>query len=570
MSKVSLLNLSPIDVSSLDVAHISCDLHRDLHVFIEYVRTHEIKRATRTNQIGKTDARRLAKLLSDDEALAQIEEEDYSSWIDTVDALARNLGFIEYDTEGSYAGYSSSAPSFPDNYIQLIPARYSEFAQMSLARQERLIFDTLISTYPSNEFFHHALLGRLSGFSIRGSALGVMPMLDFQAIRRFMFAQLATVQSGIWYSVADLVHHLKRQEPYFLIPRQPRFKNEHERKMGRYGNFRESTQTWGDEIQINDEDPDAFERVEGRYVERFLEAIPLLAGYVDVAYAAKEYKGVYPPRDYLRAFRLHDHFVRFMQGELSEPSVTVLPNYEIHVTSPIYPTRVLTQLAPLTELVRSDRTTVLKLDKRKTTAALAQDASLDVAKLLTDLTGRALPQNLAREIAEWAGHSENFVLYDGFGLFESSKETLSLADPFTVERISPTLRIVHSPAILFTQLEQAAEIPLRVTHTEKALRRLPPEATTLFRTQSKPTAPAKPKKQPLTLRRKALVTLHFPNQVDLDALHKALVSARCPVEVDRTHLTLTYASQHEAQVNAVFKQLADRYLIKIEEIETRA
>ncbi len=566
---MSKLNLPQIDVSQLDVPANPCDLHRDLHVFVDYVRTHEVKRATRTNQLGKADARRLAKLLSDDQALEEIENREYSIWLDAVDTLARNLGFVQYDTQGSYAGYSSSEPTFSNNYIQFIPARYAEFVQMSLARQEKLIFDTLIDSYHSSEFFHNAPLGRLSGFSIRGSALGVLPTLDFKVIRRWLFTLLATVPSGVWYSVADLVQYLKREEPYFLIPRQLKFKDDRNRQMGRYGNFHESTSAWGDEIEIGDGEPDAFERVEGRYVERFLEAIPLLAGYVDVAYAAEAYKGVYPPHNYLRAFRLHEHFVRFMQGNLGEPTVTVLPNYEIHVSSPIYPAGVLAQLASLTELVRSDLVTILKLDRRKATAALAQDATLDLAKLLTELSGRALPTNLAREIQEWAGHSENFVLYDGFGLLESNKETLPLADPFTVERITPTLRIVHSPATLFAQLEQAAEIPLRVTHGEKALRPLPPEATTLFRTQAKAVAPAKPKKQALTLLRKAQITLHFPNQTDLDALHKALVSARCPVEVDRANLTLTFASRHEAQVNAVFKQLADRYVIKIEEIAAK-
>ncbi|MCB0124711.1 MAG: hypothetical protein KDE58_20790, partial [Caldilineaceae bacterium] len=80
----------------------------------------------------------------------------------------------------------------------------------------------------------------------------------------------------------------------------------------------------------------------------------------------------------------------------------------------------------------------------------------------------------------------------------------------------------------------------------------------------------KPKKQSLKLLRKTMVTLHFPNQRDLDALHQALVADRCPVVVDRANLTLTYANQYEAQVAAVFKALADRYTIKIEEIEDQA
>lgn len=557
------------DVSKLDVWGNPCNLRRDLHLFVDYVRSREVKRATRGNQLGKTDARRLAKLMSDEQAAEEIEKEGFSTWIYTVDTLARQLGFVHYDTKGSYAGYSSSEPSFPNNVIQFDAARYTEFVAMSLARQEQTLFDTLIDSYPGSEFFQQSPVGRLTPFSGWGSATGVIPKLDFRAIRRFLFQLLAECQSGVWYSVAALIQSLKVTEPYFLIPKAPAYQSEYDKKKGRYGNFHESKSYWGYEIEIADDAPDAFERVEGRYVERFLEAIPLLAGYVDVAYATGNYTDIYPTRNYLRAFRIHDSFLRFMQGTLGEPLVTVQPNYEIHVESPFYPAKVLTQLAPLTELVRADRVTVLKLDKRKVTTALAHDPTLDVVKLLARLSGRALPQNIDMELTEWAGHSENFVLYDGFGLFEGDGETLSIADAFTVETITPKLRIVRSPAALFARLEEAEAIPLRITHLEKALQALPPEATTLFRTKAKAPKAVKPKKQALTLLRKALVTLHFPNQSALADLHQALVSARCPVEIDRGNLTLTYASQYEAQVTAVFKAVADRYAIKIEEIETK-
>jgi hypothetical protein len=66
-------------------------------------------------------------------------------------------------------------------------------------------------------------------------------------------------------------------------------------KFGRYGNFHESKEAWGHEIDIRERDPDSFERVEGRYVERFLEGIPLVLRYVDVAYARKP-PGQFIPR----------------------------------------------------------------------------------------------------------------------------------------------------------------------------------------------------------------------------------------------------------------------------------
>lgn len=575
MSKVTKPNLAPVDVSKLEVADIPCDLRRDLHVFVDYVREREVKRATRTNQLSKSDGRRLAKLMSDDQALGEVEKDGYSNWIVEVDTLALQLGFVTYDTKGTYAGYSSAEPSFPDNYIEFNEKEYLEFLQKPLIRQEQTLFKTLMDNYPQSEFFHHATLGRLSGFSTWGSATGVVPMLDFNAIRRFLFDLLAQLDSGVWYSVADLVQYLKREHPYFLIPKNPKYRYGRDKSRGRYGTFHESKNYWGNDINIEESAPDAFERVEGRYVERFLEAIPLLMGYIDVAYATKADTSLYPVRNYLQAFRIHDFFHQFMQATLAEPDVTVQPNYEVHVESPVYPAALLARLEPLTDLVRADRVTVLKLDKRKVTAALANDPTLDVLALLTRLSKHDLPQNIRIEIEEWAGQSDNFVLYTGFGLLESDKAQQPLADPFTVESITPTVRIVRAPAQLFRALEKSEAVPLRVTHFDKTLRPLPSKAKTLFRTQDTAAKATKakakkPKKQSLKLLRKTMVTLHFPNQRDLDALHQALVADRCPVVVDRANLTLTYANQYEAQVAAVFKTLADRYTIKIEEIEDQA
>ena len=45
---------------------------------------------------------------------------------------------------------------------------------------------------------------------------------------------------------------------------------------GRYGNFVERKRgDWGNRNPISDKDPEGFAKVEGRYLERFLEGIPL-------------------------------------------------------------------------------------------------------------------------------------------------------------------------------------------------------------------------------------------------------------------------------------------------------
>ena len=55
---------------------------------------------------------------------------------------------------------------------------------------------------------------------------------------------------GQWLSTASLVAYLKEHQRYFLIPKQPRFKSKWDEKQGRYGNFYESKEPWGYEIDI--------------------------------------------------------------------------------------------------------------------------------------------------------------------------------------------------------------------------------------------------------------------------------------------------------------------------------
>ena len=80
------MNLESIDVAALDVVTALPDLRRDLHVFVDYVRTREVKRSHRGNELSKTDTKRLAKLLSDPEAVQDVDEEGSSRWVAFVDA----------------------------------------------------------------------------------------------------------------------------------------------------------------------------------------------------------------------------------------------------------------------------------------------------------------------------------------------------------------------------------------------------------------------------------------------------------------------------------------------------
>ena len=282
-----------------------------------------------------------------------------------------------------------------------------------------------------------------------------MPTLDFAAARRFLLNLLAECPPGQWLSTASLVEHLKKHHRYFLIPKKPQYKHPRDAQGGRYGNFHESKKdAWGHEIDIAEREEDAFERVEGRYVERFLEGIPLLLRYVDVAYAKSRPKGVYPSRGWLQAFRVSERLRRALASQIPEPKVTVTPDFDVYVQAEFYPAGVLPQLVPLCELVSDDTSIVLKLRKQKVAAACAADPKLDVPVLLRRLSDRDLPANVARELSEWSQHGDKFVLYADACVLEADPD-LKAADPYTVERAAPRIRVVHSPDKLFAELERA-------------------------------------------------------------------------------------------------------------------
>lgn len=563
------MHLESIDVAALDVATELPDLRRDLHVFVEYVRARQVKRSHRGNLLGKTDAKRLARLLSDPAAIREVDEEGSSAWIDFVDDLALRLGFVKYDTEGQYAGYTSHEASFPDNYIEFRAKPYEQFLAAKAAKQESTLLEMLVQggQGPASEFYRRGVLGRLQEFNQWGSATGVMPTLDFVSVRRFLLRLLAECPSGEWLSTASLVEHLKKHHRYFLIPAKPRFNTVYDARLGRYSNFHESKETWGHEIDIHESDPDGFERVEGRYVERFLEGIPLVLRYVDVAYARNLPSAIHPALGCLQAFRVRDLLRHALEGRIEEPRVTVTPNFDVHVIAETYPAGILTRLAPLCELVSEGTSLVLKLTKQKVAAARAVSPDLDAAGLLQALSGVELPANIAHELSAWSEHGEKFALYVNCSVLET-EENLPAADPFTVERVAAGIRLVRSPDKLFDELERRELMPVRIKHGDQAFAPLPRSAWTRFPKESAGREKPREPKPRVTLTRITRVQLVCPDRALLDKLHHLLLECQCPAEIDRPNLTLTYSKQYDPAVANAIRRLKTEYRLEIDDISS--
>ncbi len=558
------MTLTVIDTSKLDTFTNNCDLRRDLHLFIDYVSNKEIKRAFRNNYLPKADAIKLAKLLTDPDAHEEVKESGYSMWVDFIDRLAYLLGFVNYDLEGTYKGYTSVEPTFTDNYINYFPEKYGEFLKLNLISQERQILNTLVDyySYQNNEFMTCEVLGRLDSFDSFGCATGVLPTLNFAKIRTFLLSYLTHCESGRWYSVKSLINYLKTEQPFFLIPENFEVKKKYNDKE-RYCNFKENKDhKWGEGIKIAEDDADAFERVEGRYVERFLEGIPLTMQYVDVAYGGMENNKIFPSINVLKAFRVNDRFLRVMRNEISEPKITVQPNFEIQVESDLYPSSVISTLKPLTDTKTEDKVIILRLQKPKILEELVGNKKLDVGALLRRLTHRELPQNVVSELKRWTQHSEIFTLYEGFGLLEGDSG-LPETDKYTVDTISSTIRIIRSPDKLFQLLEKKEYIPLKASHSNKALLSFPEGARTVFY-KKRASARTKSRKK-ISLKCETITTLHFPLAELYSIFHKKLIEARCPFQSDQQRQTITLSTSYETDVKNIIKAIKNDYLIKIEE-----
>jgi hypothetical protein len=568
--------LESIPVQDLKISSNDRDLLEDLLIYLEYMAGRSVKRMTRTNEIPQADLNRLDKWLGSPRFDPATRANTEANWIYFIDSLAFLLGLANYDVKGKYRGYNSSEPTFTDNYITVNEKVLHAFLALTPAEQEKKLLDTLINeaassdsyAYTRNEFYIPSILGQLDHFSARGSGVGVMPMLDFAQVRRFLFDLLQQCEPGVWYSTASLIAYLKQHHPHFIIPAKIK-PNKWGNTPKRYENFYEGRNDWDTNKEpISEDEPEAFERVEGRYVERFLENIPLTLRFVDVAYDPHPYDGLRPERNRVKAFRVQERFLRLMRGETMQPNVTIQPNFDVIVESEIYPATVMRQLRPLTETISQPggvvgaSVTMMRLKKEFVAAELVRQPDLDVIALLRGLSGRDLPPNVLAELDEWSGHAEQFTLYDGVGLFEGDP-ALPGVQPHLMETISPTLVLVRQPEELARRLEANAAVPLVITHETGSFTPLPEAAQTIFPKQipahlAEPTGP-----EPIKLTRQISITVTFPTPDAFDAFRLALAEMRCPFQPDSTLRTITLSQAHWPRFEQVMGQLAKTYSVEM-------
>ena len=250
----------------------SVDLRRDLAVFVDFVRREGLKRSHRGNGIPKGPAAKLSRLLSWAGEAAAVEADGYGRWSNKVSRLARALGLVSFDVEGSYAGYSSQEPSFPDNEIEVDEKRFATWLADGPLAKERAILEQLVNHSPS-EFFNPATLlagdPRFGGF---GSARGPASRMDLPAIRRKLLELLAGLPQGVWLPVRGLIEHVQARAPALIL--DPALRKSVEKweaareklKPGQledlYLNFSEGTvaDPWQRDGKLSEQTPDVFTR----------------------------------------------------------------------------------------------------------------------------------------------------------------------------------------------------------------------------------------------------------------------------------------------------------------------
>ncbi len=427
-----------------------------------------------------------------------------------------------------------------------------------MQEQEEEILKALVTDAAPcrNEFYVRTPLGILDRFNSRGCLTGTMNHIAFPKARTYLLKLLSNSQPGVWYSTASLIEYIENNNPFFLIPEKLPLKSV-EHKKDRYHNFseRKAGGSWGESWGVGNL-TDRFQRVEGRFIERFLEGIPLNMGYVDVAYS-NERDEASPSINKLRAFRVTDRLLCAMNKSIKEPEITVLPNYEIHVNSMFYPAKALDRLLDLCDVITEDVHTVLKLAKKKVIEQLAFNERLDVKALLKGLSVHDMPANVKKEIAAWVEHADNFTVYQGFGLLEGNIDKDS-AEQFASVAIAPHVNIVRNPQMLYEHLEKAERIPIYVNHSNSGLKSLPDNVQSKFARKNRPEKSAQKRKQ-FTLKRTIYTILEFPDKQIFEAFTGALLDNGSVLNTNNQTRTVSYTKKDEKIVIEVLNSLKKKY-----------
>lgn len=557
------ITLEIANISDLEIESNICDLHHDIAQYIEYIKNRSVKRSSRNNYLLKGDIVRLSKLMPGHELdNADFHTEDFH-YPGFIDSIAHAMGFVEFDTVSNY--YDNT---FPENYIEIKGNNYQKHINLPLQEQEeRLLklFNTKGSKN-SNEFICQSPLGILDHF--QSYNIGeVVETIDFMKVRLFLFDILSNLEVNTWYSVKSLIEYLKTNHPHFLIPRQPeviKTKSYRQKELfeNRYAGFSDAYEH--NRYQLDTSYKDVFERVEGRYIERFLEFIPFLLGYIELAYNTGDLEKYRPTIGRLGAFRVTPRFFNLINKNIQEPKIIVQPNFEISVESDIYPVNIMFQLESIGHLIKKDVLSQVKLDKNKVIQKVAREKEFDPIQYLISISSSTLPENVKTELKEWCIYADAFILYENIGILESSFKFPN-TEQFIVQKINKKFDIIKNPIEFIEELESNQTIPIKkITHKNDKFLELSREYKSIFSKNKTPNKKALNGLEKLKISRLTLIKLVFPTEKGFSLLSNQLLEKGCMISTSDAERAIIIDQKDEKILKEALKDIRNTYQIEFD------
>lgn len=502
-------------------------LRKDIYRFMNYVFNNQIKRSRKGNFIPPDHARKLMKILSFDEEKELITVYGHGYWSDFISKLVRAMKLVNFDLEGEYRDYNIFNKYWENNYIVPNREEWNNYLNLTGLEKEEAIMESLLNN-TANEFSYKATLlsnNRFDRYTLNRSNF------DLPVIRKKLLGILYKLEPEVWYSIADMIKYLKENQFNLILDHKKegnilfnyrnlsnlkkeidykvitfirksiegkefteeelllKLKNgkiksgdiekiiaysrdsKNGVKVNLYSSFYEINN--GTRREIFSGESDSFERVEGRYFAFFLEEIPFIMNFVNLAYEKTEYDMTPEPYGGIKAFMMTEKFFDFYgkNPSYNHVKITVKADHEAVVEYNGYCEKEVNILNKFGTAIKDDRAIIYRLEKQKISDRVASGEDIkEIIKELAELSSLPLPQNIITEMEEWGAHGEKITLYRNFSLVEASEfseEVEKTLGRKIEEKIDRGLFIVKPKGDFFSLLEKNEFLPEKYNHKEK-------------------------------------------------------------------------------------------------------
>ncbi|MCA9969774.1 MAG: helicase-associated domain-containing protein, partial [Anaerolineales bacterium] len=375
---------------------------RDLYLYWDYVRQNDVQ-LLKSGLVGKRPLKAINQILiQPDETLKSASREDETVWLFLLRLLLETLSLVEADEDALYpvtaAGWE-------------VPA----FWRMAPAAQVRACVEAWRTLSEVNE--------------MAGTRAGVR---DLSGARQVLLNLLRMLPVGVWTPLETIhAQMLASDENFFFANRSVM-----------YGHDRYFYGAVGDMYFRNaDEALQQMNQFEQLFIRRCVARVLHPLGLVMLGYAAGAADWSALQLTPLGEAVLRDAATPPDPGHTAR--LIVQPNFQIMALGPL-PLDVVAQLDLFAERQRIDHTAIEFLLTRESVYA-AQQRHIPVAEIadfLAQAADTALPQNVARSLAEWGASHERITFRRGATLLQTATpEALAalLADTAVKPHLAPPL-----------------------------------------------------------------------------------------------------------------------------------